>query len=535
MATAGNCRLWRELAHWTCSRTARWLVRARRCGPDHRLLTGLLGLLAWRWTLKPVLTLLLLARAVGAHFMLTYHVVIDTTMLTNVLQTDPGEARDLLSWRLAATVAAARRRAVGAGLALALRPIALPRRLVQNLRSRPGLARRCWCCWPLPAPGVGDAQPPPRALPRQPAQLVYALGQIAAQPLRRDDCRRAADRRGRPARPELRQQAKPPLLVLVLGETGRSGNFGINGYARDTTPELARAGVASFRNAWSCGTSTAASVPCMFSHLGQEGFETRTDYEGLLDVLQRAGLAVLWVDNQSGCKGVCDRVPTWPRAPHATPNCAPTASASTASCSRAWTRASRPCPPRARKGVVVVLHQMGSHGPAYHMRSPPRLQAVPARMHQQRAAGLQPRTSWSTPTTTRSPTPTTSSRDHRLAQAPEAPLDTGDGLRGRPRRVAGREQPLPARHALRDRARRAETRALDHLGVAGFRAPQPACRSACLQPASRHAGLARQLLPFGARAARRADRRLPARSTCTRPAQAADSPSSQGGAWSAPA
>ncbi len=50
----------------------------------------------------------------------------------------------------------------------------------------------------------------------------------------------------------------------------------------------------------------------MFSHLGREGWNSRDgDWENLLDVLQRAGLAVLWLDNQpGGCKGVCDRVPT---------------------------------------------------------------------------------------------------------------------------------------------------------------------------------------------------------------------------------
>ena len=33
------------------------------------------------------------------------------------------------------------------------------------------------------------------------------------------------------------------------------------------------------------------------------------NYENLLDVLKKAGLDVLWVDNQSGCKGVCARIP----------------------------------------------------------------------------------------------------------------------------------------------------------------------------------------------------------------------------------
>ena len=43
-------------------------------------------------------------------------------------------------------------------------------------------------------------------------------------------------------------QAKPPLLVLVVGETARADHFSLNGYARDTNPELAAAGVLSFRD-----------------------------------------------------------------------------------------------------------------------------------------------------------------------------------------------------------------------------------------------------------------------------------------------
>jgi lipid A ethanolaminephosphotransferase len=167
--------------------------------------------------------------------------------------------------------------------------------------------------------------------------------------------------------------AKPPLLVLVVGETGRSGNFGINGYERATTPELAQAGVASFRNAWSCGTHTAASVPCMFSPLGREGFLARAhDTENLLDVLQHAGLAVLWLDNQpGGCKGVCDRVQ----------NVNTSALRDPALCSGGEChdeillagldgRIAALPPERRARGVVLVLHPMGSHGPDYAKRSP---------------------------------------------------------------------------------------------------------------------------------------------------------------------
>ena len=104
--------------------------------------------------------------------------------------------------------------------------------------------------------------------------------------------------------------ARPPLLLFVIGETARAANFSLNGYARPTNPELAAIGAVSFTAVTSCGTSTAASLPCMFSPLGRVDYGARkTETENLLDVAQRAGLAVLWVDNQAGCKGLCARVP----------------------------------------------------------------------------------------------------------------------------------------------------------------------------------------------------------------------------------
>jgi lipid A ethanolaminephosphotransferase len=197
-----------------------------------------------------------------------------------------------------------------------------------------------------------------------PANSLYALADLAAQANAKPagpplpiglDARIAARAPG----------ALPPLLMLVIGETARADHFSLNGYARPTNPELATQDVLSFRDVMSCGTNTAASLPCMFSHLGKAGFESRErDHENLLDLVQRAGMAVLWVDNQAGCKGLCDRVP------------------------HADTCASDDCmdetllqgidariealPAQARsRGVLLVLHQMGSHGPAYYKRSPP--------------------------------------------------------------------------------------------------------------------------------------------------------------------
>jgi len=147
-----------------------------------------------------------------------------------------------------------------------------------------------------------------------PFNTVYAVGRVAVgrnahagkplQPVGTD-----AQFAGTPAAADT-----APLIVLVVGETARAANFGLGGYERDTTPRLktlqAQGGMVYFSDVTSCGTNTQTSVPCMFSPLGRQGYlDADGPYENLLDVLQRAGLAVLWLDNQSGCKGVGERVP----------------------------------------------------------------------------------------------------------------------------------------------------------------------------------------------------------------------------------
>ena len=373
MATAANLPLWNALADLSVfAHPAGWLFAAALALIMAAALMAVVGLLAWRWTLKPVLVLLLMSAATGAYFMLSYHVVIDTTMVLNALQTDRREATALFSPRLMMVV----------GLLGVLPAAAVWRAPVAwgpwTARAWRNLLWVAAALAMLLAVALASFQPLSSTMRNHkqvrylmnPLAALYAAGWLAAAPLRRDESR--LDPVGLDAQLAAVPGAKPPLLVLVLGETGRSGNFGLNGYARDTTPQLARENAVSFRNAWSCGTSTAASVPCMFSHLGRDAFEGRShNYEGLMDVIQHAGLAVLWLDNQSGCKGVCDRVPQ----------------ANTSSLSHLQLCPGGECldgvlldgldariatldPVRRARGVVVVMHQMGSHGPAYGQRSP---------------------------------------------------------------------------------------------------------------------------------------------------------------------
>jgi lipid A ethanolaminephosphotransferase len=175
------------------------------------------------------------------------------------------------------------------------------------------------------------------------------------------------------------------VLVLVVGETARAANFSLGGYGqdpakgprRDTTPVLRALQTAGelhyFSRVTSCGTNTQASVPCMFSHQGKEAHESsKARFENLLDVLQRAGLGVVWLDNQSGCKGVCDRIPSLDTRELKDPrHCTSGECFDEVMLSVLDQQIAALPDERKAKGIVVVMHQMGSHGPAYYKRSPP--------------------------------------------------------------------------------------------------------------------------------------------------------------------
>jgi lipid A ethanolaminephosphotransferase len=105
---------------------------------------------------------------------------------------------------------------------------------------------------------------------------------------------------------------RPQLTVMVLGETARAMNYHYNGYPRNTNPFTAADNLISFRDVSSCGTATALSVPCMFSFMGRLHYDEAraAAQDNVLDVIQRAGINVQWIDNDSGCKGVCSHVPT---------------------------------------------------------------------------------------------------------------------------------------------------------------------------------------------------------------------------------
>jgi lipid A ethanolaminephosphotransferase len=172
---------------------------------------------------------------------------------------------------------------------------------------------------------------------------------------------------------DARQAAAPPgqrpaLFVLVVGETARARNFSLNGYARQTNPQLAARDVISFGDVTACGTSTEVSLPCMFSVFGRRRYDERQirTHESLLHVLDHAGVQVLWRDNQSGCKGVCAGVPTDQLDHAGVEGLCAEGRCYDEVLLHGLDRVARD----ARGNLFVVLHQLGSHGPSYFRRYP---------------------------------------------------------------------------------------------------------------------------------------------------------------------
>ena len=377
LTVVGNLPLWQRIAALDGQPLQRVLLLLVMGGLVLGATAALLSLLAWPRVFRPLVTVLVLVSAFNTHFMWQYGVVIDPTMLANVAQTDAREVRDLLSLRLLGTVL------LVAGPPLWWiwrRPVAWGRWLPQSGRNLLGAAVALLLLVGVVLAGYQGLASlmrnhKPLRYMINPLNSVYAATRLAADQLPKQA--RALKPVGEDAQLGARyaQQPRPPLLVVVVGETARAQNWGLNGYARATTPVLAQwqaKGLVNFPDVRSCGTNTQVSVPCIFSPLTREqGGDQTAEHQNLLDVLQRAGLPVLWLDNQSGCKGVCDRVPNASTRDLKLPGlCEGGECFDEAMLHGLDERIAALDPQRRARGVVLVLHQMGSHGPAYSKRTP---------------------------------------------------------------------------------------------------------------------------------------------------------------------
>lgn len=332
---------------------------------------GVLTLVSFPYVVRPVLIVMLLSAAAASYFIGQYGVVIDKAMIQNVFETDTREAMELLNFKMIGFVAL-----------LGLVPSWLIARTeidftpgIKGLMRRGGIAAGSTAVAVVLLMLLFKSLAP---VLREHRELRYLLtptntisavsgylrarwsGPLVVAPLGRDAVKGAfwAGKRRR------------TVTVIVVGETARAQNFSLNAYARDTNPRLAREpGLINFSHVSSCGTATAVSLPCVFSALDRDHYDgaKAIRQEGLLDVMSHAGLRVLWRDNNSGCKGTCDRVAT-------TDVSVPTPGDPLCAGDECYDeRLLAGLPELIRnsdRDLVIVLHQKGSHGPAYARRVP---------------------------------------------------------------------------------------------------------------------------------------------------------------------
>ena len=165
---------------------------------------------------------------------------------------------------------------------------------------------------------------------------------------------------------------KRTVGIFIVGETARADHFSLNGYAKETNPLLKKQAIYNFSNVSSCGTSTAFSVPCMFSFLKRGDYSPikARKQSNVLDVLTKAGVKTVWIDNNSSCKNVCDRIESinYTNAPH--PYSDSPYYANHAYYDAIIADKIDKYIDQTDADILLVFHSFGSHGPSYYKRYP---------------------------------------------------------------------------------------------------------------------------------------------------------------------
>lgn len=319
---------------------------------------------ATRWTLA----LLLLLSAQAAYYMDTFGVVIDGVMIDNIAQTDMHEAAGLMSFSM-----------IWRTLLFGLIPAWLvvkfapkPQRFSTELKAKLMLTLVVFAVLlidVLPFSAHYSSFIREHKTIRyyaNPNYFTYSLAKYVREHLK--STATIALQGTATDAVEVGPAKRTELVILVVGETARADRFSLNGYQHETNPLLAKEDVVSLHNVSSCGTSTGESVPCMFSVLTRKEFnrEKALHYENALDVLARNGVQILWRDNNSDSKGVATRM-TYEnfKSPTLNPVC-------DSECRDVGMLQGLDQYIKFRKGrdILIVLHQMGNHGPEYYRRYP---------------------------------------------------------------------------------------------------------------------------------------------------------------------
>lgn len=330
-----------------------------------------LTLASFLWLHRLLACVFILVAASAQYFIMTYGIVIDRSMIANIVDTTPAESFALMTPQMLLTLGLSGILAVFIACWIKITPA--PSRLRSGLIRGANVLVSVLIILLIAALFYKDYA----SLFRNNKELVKSLSpsnsivaswswyshqRLAHLPLVRigEDAHR---------NPLMQQGERKNLTILIVGETSRAENFSLNDYPRDTNPRLAKDNVVYFPNTASCGTATAVSVPCMFSDMPRKHYdeELAQHQEGLLDVIQRAGINVLWNDNDGGCKGACDRVPHQNMTALNLPG-----QCINGECyDEVLFHGLEDYINNLQGDGVIVLHTIGSHGPTYFNRYPP--------------------------------------------------------------------------------------------------------------------------------------------------------------------
>ncbi|BCA40604.1 phosphoethanolamine transferase EptA [Kluyvera ascorbata] len=320
---------------------------------------------------KVATTLFILLSASAQYFMMNFGIIVDRSMITNILDTTPAESYALLSGQMVLVFSFTALFAIALAWWIKIKPAAS---VWRGTIMRAGTVTVSVLLILLVA---GLFYKDYASLFRNNKELVKSLNpsnSIVAMnswyfhhemdnlPLVKigEDAKQKAVMKNGP---------RKNLTILIVGETSRAANFSLGGYDRETNPLLAKDNVVYFPKTASCGTATAVSVPCMFSNMPRTGYDESLAHhqEGLLDIIQRAGIQVQWNDNDGGCKGACDRVPHQDVTALNLPG-----QCINGECYDDVLFHDLEKTIDAMQGDgVIVLHTIGSHGPTYYNRYPP--------------------------------------------------------------------------------------------------------------------------------------------------------------------
>ncbi len=327
----------------------------------------LLSIFCYRHTTKPILVVLLLISSLTGYFMDSYNIFIDSTMVQNILQTNRGESMDLLSIKLVLYFLL-----LGVLPALVVCRIKLSDRpFKKEFFSKIKVIAACLLCITAIFFLSSDfltsflREHKPLRYYTNPTYYIYSIGnhlyKISEQTVT------VPATVGEDANiPE--SDIDRELIIIVVGEAARADRFSLNGYHRETNPLLKKEEIFNFPAMFSCGTTTAVSLPCMFSSFGRTDFTDNKgkSHENLLDVLDHAGVNILWRENNSSSKGVALRAQYEDfRSAALNPVC-------DVECRDEGMLAGLQAyiDEQNDGDILIVLHQMGNHGPAYYKRYP---------------------------------------------------------------------------------------------------------------------------------------------------------------------